>query len=250
MASETTLIPKKGTWILIIKDIPVQLPIPPLTVWYAVPSGKIFYKNERNRYFEFLDTTEKINYYVDRHFGGDHDLFKNIVYKFKTTGKVPKVFEHKKGILEPTIHDLEENYGFELEQQLKIVTPWGECCIQPEEYNTTDINFHLNAAKTGDAEIKYLTKSKQLKGKVKEQVFYLRTRGIGFADAVQMCIANIHTQHLFYIEYHEEYMKMFFNTFNVEMRKHDYKVSQLEKDTKDFFYSDEKESETDTIDFL
>ena len=49
--------------------------------------------------------------------------------------------------------------------------------------------------------------SKTLKGKINEQVFYLRSRGYDYTDAIKLCIGNSSSQNLFYIEYHEGYQR-------------------------------------------
>jgi hypothetical protein len=42
------VIPKQGAWIFINQVIPVEIPIDPLSVYFAVPSGKLFFEHENH----------------------------------------------------------------------------------------------------------------------------------------------------------------------------------------------------------
>jgi hypothetical protein len=78
---------------------------------------------------------------------------------------------------------------------------FGDVCINPWEYSVVnDVLPYLEAVKAKSAVLRYISNTKQLTGKLSEQVFYLRARGIGYSEALQLCIKTIKTQNLFYIE--------------------------------------------------
>jgi hypothetical protein len=189
---------KSGEWIIIIKDIPVQekyKPLP-LSIYYAFPT-KFFWGDD----FSYHPVT--MAYMREAFKGNNDDIIRLIADKYYR-GKIDR-----EELTEKQYDLLEESYPT---WQMKIRTRNGDVCIQPHEYNIIeDLSIYLEAVKDGGAFIRYLNEEETIKkGKIADQIFYLRSRGIGFADAIMMITGNIKTQNLFYIEFHEEYRKIFF----------------------------------------
>jgi hypothetical protein len=106
------------------------------------------------------------------------------------------------------------------EQQVTILTEHGQVCIQPHEYTIQEtIDDHLEAVKEGEAELVFLNKNKSLRGKIKEQVFYIRSRGISFTEAMKMVGGQVKSQHVFYIRYKEELQRYFTRDYDSYLAK-------------------------------
>lgn len=197
------MIPKKGTWIMIRQEIPVEVPIDPFSFWYAVPSGKLFWREELT-VSRFNDTTP---YWLMAQLRErDFERFKTLVYNyfFVKKAEIPEDVRKKLKAWEQE-GEIDKEC---LEQQVKIKTPFGDVCVQPYEYLIPkELGHYIEAAKDGHAFIRYMNETKILKGKIADQVFYLRSRGIKFKDAITLCFQNISTQNLFYVEMHPEYQK-------------------------------------------
>lgn len=211
------LIPKTGTWIMIRQIIPVEYPIDPMSLYFAVPSGKLFWRGENENCFEEnpreLMASLKMRWYK-------FDEFKEMIWAFYRMKKKESEYDKKhleqleewddQGIISENI----------LEQQIKIKTMFGDVCIQPHEYTVVrQISQYIESVKDEHAFIRFISNNKQLTSKLADQVFYLRSRGIGFAEAIQLCIQNVKSQNLFYIEMHPEYQKIFTRDFDSYWRR-------------------------------
>ena len=201
------VIPKQGTWIFIRQNIPVEIPIDPLSVYFAVPSGKLFFEGESHISDFGRDTEWRRLMQV---YNKDRDTFVVDVFNVKK--------KNTEGMSSTYVSSIErglEDGEFDIEQQVKILTEHGQVCIQPEEYTILDnIDDHLNAVKDGDAELVFLNKNKTLRGKLKEQVFYIRSRGISFTEAMKMVGGQVKSQHVFYIRYTEEIQRYFVRDYD------------------------------------
>jgi hypothetical protein len=208
------LIPKTGAWVLISREIPVEIPIDPMSLYFAIPSGELFWKDEltwRGACLPYIDDDgpeDLMGRLGMRH--GDFDDFKKMIYNFYRSRKKEAEFESKH------LEKLEQwdELGIInedcIEQQVKIKTAFGDVCVQPHEYRIVrEIDQYIEPVKDKHAFMRFLSGSKSLSGKIADQVFYLRSRGIGFAEAVQLCIQNVKTQNLFYIEMHPGYQEAF-----------------------------------------
>ena len=191
---------KKGEWILIKKRIPVKPFIQPFSIFYALPDfNRLFFRGEYNLGW---DDTE--HSWIIEELAGGHGAIaaqnaKSIIDRFN---RGQEVTNDQKEYL--------TNRDIELEYRMNIKTREGDVTIEPHEYSIIeDLSTYLEAVKDNHAFIKYLNVNERITGKVGEQIFYLRSRGIGFVSAVMMTSGRIATQNAFFIEMHKEYVKQF-----------------------------------------
>jgi hypothetical protein len=214
------LIPKTGAWVMIRQTIPVEYPIDPMSLYFAVPNGKLFWKNENHMSFmdqicsRDSDDPQELMRQLNMRWR-DFDEFKMMIWAFYRMKNAEAEYDRKH------LEQLEEwdRIGYigedVIEQQVKIKTPFGDVAIQPHEYTVVkELQGYIEPVKDGHAFMRFMSNQKQLTGKIADQVFYLRQRGIPFAEAIQLCIQNVKTQNLFYIEMHPEYQKMFTRDFD------------------------------------
>jgi len=193
-------IPRRtGEWIFIRQSIPVEIYIQPMSIYYGL-IDKLYFPGEMSMgYLGHLEEwiVDLINLIKDK------DTIKNLTYKY-ITGRKKKLPPNVRRILDEYKDDVSLDFS------MKIRTIYGDVTIQPQEYNIVDdLAKYIEPAKDRHAFIKYINTSQQLKGKIAEQVFYMRSRGISYHDAIMMVSGNIKTQNLFYIEMHREYVKCF-----------------------------------------
>jgi hypothetical protein len=200
------LIPKSGAWIMIRQTIPVEYPIDPFSFFYAIPTGQYYWKGESGMGWPRIDYGDDNPIQLMHSLRmNDFDYFKDMVYTCIRRRKGEDVESQKyintiNGWFEDGI--IEED---DLEQQVKIKTAFGDVCIQPHEYSVVkDMEPYMEAVKDGEGFIRYLSNSVALKGKIADQIFYLRTRGISYSDAMKMVVKNISSPNLFYLERHPE----------------------------------------------
>lgn len=96
----------------------------------------------------------------------------------------------------------------ELEMRVRIVTQDGEVCLEPHEYTiVADIEPYMQ--EIGEAyEMRELGGIKQAK-KLREQVFYLASRGIRKIEAYKMLLGQIERPNVFWLEPHPELQRYF-----------------------------------------
>lgn len=210
------LLPKAGAWIFVKQVVPTEVPIHKLALYYAIPSGVYYWDGEMTPDWMQLLYDSDFAHYMSE-FGGN-DNFKRCVANYKRNPH----FEFRDKELE-LLESLDSRNllgtKYVLQAQIKIITEYGEVHLQPHEYELVDdakLQEYMESVKSGDAFIMYLSKSKQLKGKIADQVFYLRTRGISFSTAIQMCIGSISTRNLMYIYMHPGYVEFFTRTEEFE----------------------------------
>jgi hypothetical protein len=228
------IIPKSGAWVM-IKDPPtVEYPIDPLSIFYALPTDKIYWHGEEQVGWMNFDKDDSSPYWMMQDIGlkgsAGFQTFKSVVlnhFKGKTTDLGA---DAKKSLKKwEKMGWIDEN---SVQQQVKIKTVFGDVCIQPWEYTVVkDIAQYIEPVGHGEAVMRFLTQEKQLSGKIADQVFYLRSRGISFSDAVQLCISNVKTQNLFYLEMHPQLQNTFYRHFWTQWkRKVDYCIKNKRTD--------------------
>ena len=216
------IIPKKGAWVFVNQIVNTVDPVHRFALYYAIPTGKYFYKDEYTvnsiNSFAFNEhpyTGDSFDRLINI-LGGSYDkpnreYYKQVLVNWKKNphfNLTPKQKEQLK--LEDKYDSLEESYP--VEAQVKILTEHGDVCLQPYEYNICTeekVKEYMDCVKEGHAFINYLSDSKQLKGKIADQVFYLRSRGIKYSDALTMCIGSVATRNLFYVYMHPAYVNYF-----------------------------------------
>lgn len=222
-------IPKKGTWIMVIKTVPVQGVFAPLfSIWYALPTKEFTLGDESlpNNYIEYefmfpFKNLKQLKYFITLH------------KKDKTIleGEEKKVVEHF----------LEKH---EIHRQVKILTPFGTVLLQPNEYKVIDFNTYLECINEGSFQVKFMGSTKSSKNTGKNQLFYIRSRGISLSSALGMVSGIITSQNTLYMLPHPEYQKMFCsyweNYFNVQEKL---KQKHLKKNPKNIqYFFDEEEA--------
>jgi hypothetical protein len=199
-------LPRKGGWIMIRSLIPIDKPIvDPLSLWYAIPTGKIFVNDELHvRNFMCADDYDlRVGMRLLRI--GDWEVYKRILFDFMVNGKTNSF---DRATLEQIVKDVDGDVNFQ--QQVQIKTLFGDVNIMPHEYTICQhLDNYFEAIKDGHAFMRYMTKSDTLAGKLADQIFYLRSRGIGYSEALQLVWQNIKSPNQFYIEFHPAYMDQF-----------------------------------------
>jgi hypothetical protein len=159
MKNNSNVLPKEGGFIMIRQLIPVEIPIDPLSIYFAKPFPKIVTKD---------------------------------------------------------IHEFDSyEYNKKLEIRAIIHTPWGDVTILPHEYSVIGpdkLSEYFEAVKIGHAFIKHYGKDdkKNISSqRLADAIFYLRSRGITYGDALGMCLGLIDKYDILFIEMHEEYQRMF-----------------------------------------
>jgi len=197
---------KKGEWILIKKRIPVKEFIQPLSIFYGIPDyNRLFFKDENKLEWNTRDHSWLIEYLAGGTSTTASQNAKLIIDRFNRNQKITS---RQKSYLE-------NKDPIELEYRMRIRTREGNVTIEPHEYNIVELSKYLEPVKENHAFIKYLNKNERITGKVGEQIFYLRSRGIGFVNAVMMTSGRIRSQNSFYIEMHKGYVEQFFGDYDV-----------------------------------
>lgn len=217
------LVPKKGKWVFIKQSIPSTIPVHCFALYFAVPTGKYRFQGEshvtsafRQIFYEHpytgADMYEPISLFGNEE-GVKYAIINYLRNKnFEMTPAQRQWFETQYS---------EEDYP--IESQVKIQTEYGGVVLEPNEYNIASKGLVEELIQNTDkkhAFIQYLSDNKQLKGKAADQIFYLRTRGIGLNEALKMCIGQVQTPNLFYIFMHPGYVIHFDRNASVYFQKH------------------------------
>jgi hypothetical protein len=221
------MIPKKGTWVMIRgNQIPVEIPIDPLSHWFALPTGKLFWSGELQgyRFGDYLSEYNELSLLFGKEKRGryssdyENDI-KKVLHAYFTGSENEQVDSKREEL------DLLADNGIiredMIEQQVRIKTPFGDVYVQPHEYVIAkeSLGEVMDNAKEEHCFIRYLSDSKMLKGKIADQVFYLKSRGIPHKEALALCFQNVSSQNLFYIEMHPEYQKTFTRNWDAYWEK-------------------------------
>lgn len=235
-----TLLPKTGGWIFIKEIIPTVTPVHRFALYYAYPTGDYYWKGERAlaNWSTYADhkhpETDRWLEAIDQVFGDEKNGKKAIANYLKRNNHYDFTSKEKDFLDNMGHEDLEKNYP--VEESVKIKTEYGDVVLFDNEYNTVadeKLEEYFEHVKNEHAFIIYLSKSKQLKGKVAEQVFYLRTRGISYTNAIQMCIGEIKTGNLLYLHMHPGYVEHFTREEQFENYIHSHLKAMLSHNLKE-----------------
>lgn len=214
-------LPKAGGWICVNQIVPTEKPVHRFGIYFAKPTGKYYFEGERHaaNIFKYIPHewdypyNNLIDIYTNnqKHTEGLH-LMKIDIWNFCRSNPNHEPINHRGWNLLEQIgkEDLEKNLP--IVQQVKVMTEHGEIYIQPEEYvicTEEKLAEYMEAIKDNHCFMVYLSDSRQLKGKVADQVFYLRSRGISYSTALQMSIGAVSTSNLFYLYMHPGYVEYF-----------------------------------------
>lgn len=221
-------LPKKGAWVLVTKTIPVKNVFAPLySIWYALPSGEFSIGDE-----------DRVNSEVEREIEfpfRDLKTLKYFIKLYKADKTALKGLELKE--IKRTLDKWPINH------QAKILTPFGSVLLQHNEYNIINFNDYLESVDNGSFQVKFLNTTKASKNKVRDQLFYIRSRGISISTALGMVSGLVRSQNTYYMLAHPEYQKAFLRYYDryaaeqlVFKRKQIKKNSECEQ----YFFNEEE----------
>jgi hypothetical protein len=222
-------LPKKGKWIMIIKTVPVLDVFAPLySIWYALPTKNFSLGDENlpNNYIDYENMFPFRNLTQLKHFITLHKKDKNIL-----DGDEKKTVE--------TFLDKHE-----IHRQVKILTPFGTVLLQPNEYNVVDFNSYLECIDTGSYQVKFLSGGVKIhKNTARDQLLYIRSRGISLSTALGMVSGLISSQNTLYMLPHPEYQKMFLSWWEVYFEQEKAlktKKLKLNENNEEYFFNEEE----------
>jgi len=223
-------LPKKGTWIMIIKTVPAIETFAPLfSIWYALPSGKFILGDE-----------DRIEPHIEYDIEWPFQSMRTLKHYVKAYLKDKSLVDGDE--LKAVEYTLNK---WDIKHQAKILTPFGTSIIQPEEYNVIDFNSYLECINNGSFQVKFMHKNKTAKNTAKDQLFYIRSRGISLSSALGMVSGIIKSQNALYMLAHPEYQKIFceyFERYNAKQLM--YRSEKISKsiDNEQYFFDMEEAS--------
>lgn len=202
---------KTGAWIMIIKDMHLEIPIDRLSIYYAKPKGK-YLKGYRETYSH--------EYIMKRawRLGLDGQEYNDCIYEYLDNPEEPDIYPKA----------LREEIKFEISKHdytkedfvnpAEIVTPFGEATIYPEEYNEVGLDYALELVNQESHVIRYLSNDGSIRKDLKQtsiadKVFYLRSRGITYTEAMKRISGDIKTQYLMYFDPLPQYIHCYERNF-------------------------------------
>ncbi len=228
------IIPKNGSWISVIKVLPQNILIDPLTVLYAIPTETYYYPEEYEPYWYMSEKHFAIHKFVSGKLHTINAVFKLVVYRYLV-----------KNIISPIIRQYEEEflelikeYNITVEPSVYVKTKYGKFKLFPWEYNVVkDINVYYKYAQEGIAKIVFLNKFNHLEDTFNKELSNYLNKGYTYLEAINTLIGTIHDCDSLYFEMRKEYIKIFFSRYDFNKNKeliHSRNI--LNKETFNFFY--------------
>lgn len=223
-------------WILIRDVLPVELPIPALTVWHAQNTGKLYYPDEHTSFWslsiDYLDISDFVN---DRLYGC-HDKLKDLIYEYQITNDIKSNRRHLEALKE-----LIDDTGLSVEPEMEITTPWGKCKVKPHEYNKIDdIAKHFEFIANDLATIHFNCDSIFRHYDVQTHIKTLYHKGIPMHKILEDHYPSLFNSESYYIEMIDD-LKQKYCKYHIqhpyEERQHTFKKFLLTENTRNFFYS-------------
>lgn len=203
---------KTGDWIYIIKEIPVEVPVDKLSIWYAKPTGQQLQFSRTQA--GIADLANQVMSYISTDKFTVKDYQEAIWKKLNGKDLTPSYLNDD---IEFAIS--RQNYTLDnFESTVEIITPFGPVTIHPEEFNKVSLDWALRLVEEESHVIRYLNNDGSIRDNMKnvavsDKVFYLETRGISFTQAMKMVSGEIKTQHLMYFDPLPQYIQTFSRTF-------------------------------------
>jgi hypothetical protein len=98
----------------------------------------------------------------------------------------------------------------QLEQRVKITTPWGDVCVEPYEWSPVK-NVELYFDMIGDGVILHeFGGTAKTSSKMEEQIFYMQTRGLDRAGALRLLLGDVKKPNVVWLEMEQELVDYFF----------------------------------------
>jgi len=217
--------PKKGAWVMVKQTIPVDIPVDPLSVYFAKPS--LFKLGQVPAYK--LPDPKKIDEFTSKAlqevsllnpFGDNHFDYAQVKYND----------EYKSALVYCLYADIETRFGkVRLRPDEYVVIPDEKLDEQGNTVIESGMAIRLEEAGRGHAFIRWYnddqsantTRSK----KFNDALFYCRTRGLSYSTAIQLLTGMITSQSIFYLEMHWRYQDMFIRDYpQYIQKKRDYFV--------------------------
>lgn len=113
-----------------------------------------------------------------------------------------------------------KNYHKEMWASIK--TEYGEVVLKEHEYTIIQdqsLAEYFEALTEHHAEIHFFGKTNAGGNKLNETVFYIRSRGISMAKAMELSIGMVKSQNVFYITMHQEYQRIFTRYYDQYLTK-------------------------------
>lgn len=114
--------------------------------------------------------------------------------------------------------DVDMNYMCE------ITTQYGDVVLNDYEYRLIAeerLADYMKCVAEGSYELRMYGQTRTYKTKLKEQIFYLQTRGIPYETAVLMVLGNIRKRNILYLQPEEGYQRMFVRDIDHYYKKRD-----------------------------
>ena len=156
-------IKKDGNWIMIIKLIPVAIPIRPYSIFFATPNPR---KIRNPRYGDAGCITVEWNFTITTDYG-------DVVIR-------------------------EGEYSLLTDERLREYIE----CVKDGDYSIVMYNIDGN---------------KMLSQKLQDSIFYIRSRGISYTDALLMSIGLVNSRSVFRLEVHMVYLEHFLREPELEL---------------------------------
>lgn len=234
---------KTGEWVFILKPVPTEIPVGRMEVYFAKPTEQ--------PYLWWSRTHEGLTRLMHRYAEGlNTDTYQDYVYRFLTGKKIPK--RYRDGIE----YDI-NRFGYEAEDfvtAVKIVTPFGEVKLWDDEYKVVSLDWALHLAGEEALMIRYLNNDGSVRDglknvSVRDQVFYLQSRGISFKEAMKMVQGEIKSQHLFYFDPYPHYVHVYERNYEeIAKRKIKYCIEKGQEQL--LMYKDSENGEFTIQDYL
>lgn len=213
---------------MLIKTIPVKGVFAPIySIWYALPSGHFSVGDE-----------DRVDSRIERELQWPFKTMKQLKYFIKLQ------------MLDKNTLDGEEKIAIDhtlktwpINHQAKILTPFGTVKVNHDEFNVIDFNSYLDCIDNGSFQVKFLTKGKSHKNTARNQLLYIRSRGISLSSALGMVSGLVKSQNTLYMLPHPEYQKMFlsyYERYAAEQLKFKEEKIKRDKDNLSYFFDEEE----------
>lgn len=183
------VLPIGGGWIIVKRRLPTQVQVPLLSIFYALP-----------------DRVFPAGWHTDRYGDLPGSRYSSeslsLLWRHRHKGRIrPDERERAKAMED-------EPERIDLDQRVRILAPDGEVCVEPYEWERIpDLSPYLSAV---DGEhVKLHDYGIKPSGTMADQLFYLRTRGIARADALELLFGEVRKPNVFWLELHPAYAEFF-----------------------------------------
>lgn len=212
---------KTGEWIYLVKDFALEVPLDRLGIWYAKPKGEYLH-GYRNMGGDYVVANEMKDAGIQSESITVKD-YVDLVWKYLDGGGSDIYPKRLREDIEFAI-SLHKYSKDDFVSVVEIITPFGPITIFPEEYNPVDLNFAMQCVEAGSHIIRYMGNDGNVRDsmkhtKVTEQVFYLRSRGVKFSDAMRGVSGDIKSQHFLYFDPLPQYVDMFSRDYPKQCEK-------------------------------